>query len=110
MVKGDVELGFKKWSLGGSVRYNSRMQNIDKIFSIRNGLLDFAFPPGLGIADYRKYHDKGDLITDARLSFSASKKIEVQFIVKNLFNHIYMQRPADMQPPRTFVFQVGLRF
>ncbi len=110
MVKGDVELGWKKWSLGGSVRYNSRMQNIDKIFTIRNGLLDFAFPPGLGIADYLKYRGKGDLIIDSRVSYKASKYFEVQFIVKNLLNYIYMQRPADMQPPRTFVLQTGLRF
>ena len=84
------------------------MENIDKIFT--GGLLDVSFPPGLGIGDYRKYHNEGDFISDIRTTFRFTKNIEISFIVKNLLNYIYMQRPADMQPPRTFVLQGGFRF
>ena len=107
MFKGDLEIGFKRFGLGGSIRYNSQMKNIDKIFI--GGLLDFAFPPGLGIGDYRKYHHSGDWIADARIEYTPTKDLQLLFIVKNVMNHIYMQRPADMQPPRTFVLQIGLK-
>ena len=108
LVRGDVEIEYKRLSIGLGIRYNSRMENIDKIFT--GGLLDVSFPPGLGIGDYRKYHNKGDFVSDIRTTFRFTKNIEISFIVKNLLNYIYMQRPADMQPPRTFVLQGGFRF
>ena len=108
LIRGDVEIERKKLSFGFSIRYNSRMENIDKIFT--SGLLDVSFPPGLGIGDYRKYHNNGDLVSDLRTSFRITKNIEISFIAKNVFNYIYMQRPADMQPPRTFVLQGGFKF
>ncbi len=108
MIKGDLEVSRKKAAIGFSLRYTSRMENIDKIFN--EGLLDAAFPPGLGIGDYRKYHKGGDLVVDCRVSYDVVKSIRLSFLVKNIFNHIYMQRPADMQPPRTFTLQVSAKF
>ncbi len=106
MVKADVELEWRKFSAGLSMRYHSRMVNIDKIFV--NGTLDYAFPPGLGIAHYRQYRIEGDAVFDLRTAIQLNKAIRISFIVKNLFNHIYMERPADMQPPRIYVLQAGL--
>ncbi len=108
MLKGDVELSYHRLAFGVSYRYTSRMENIDKIFV--SGLLDFAFRPGLGIGHYRQYHRHGDQIVDIRTSYRVAKNLTAAFIVKNLFNYIYMQRPADMQPPRTFVGQLSLAF
>jgi outer membrane receptor for monomeric catechols len=64
----------------------------------------------LGIGDYRTNHPGGDWVVDSRLAFQVTSKLEIQAIVKNLLNHIYMQRPADMQPPRTFVLQASMKF
>ena len=108
MFKGDVSVQWKKFELGISFRYSSRMENVDRIFI--SGLLDAAFPPGLGIGHYRQYHRHGDTIYDFRSSWSISPKVKLSFIVKNLMNYIYMQRPADMQPPRQFVGQVVFNF
>lgn len=108
MIRADIEISRKKFSVGASMRYNSRMENIDKIFT--GGLLDAAFAPGLGIGDYRKYHNRGDLVIDLRISYSITKNVQLSFIIKNVSNHIYMQRPADMQPPRTFALQGSVRF
>jgi hypothetical protein len=108
MLKGDVDAAYRSFSFGLSIRYASRMQNIDKIFL--GGLLDLAFPPGLGIGDYLDYHKEGDWIIDTRVSCDIHKNLRIFFIVKNVFNHIYMQRPADMQPPRIFVVQAGFHF
>lgn len=105
MIKADLGIEWKKFEIGLSVRYTSRMENIDKIFV--SGLLDFAFQPGLGIGHYRKYHRHGDTVYDLRTSWSISDNVKLSFIVKNLTNYIYMQRPADMQPPRMFIGQVN---
>lgn len=104
MLKGDIDFKWRKFSAGLSVHYMSRMENVDKIFV--SGLLDFAFPPGLGIGHYRANHTGGDIVYDLRTSCRFSKNVELAFIVKNLLNNIYMQRPADMQAPRIFVGQV----
>jgi iron complex outermembrane receptor protein len=103
MVRGDLEFVYRKISFGTSLRYTSFMENIDRIFT--SGLLDALFPPGLGIQDYRNYHRNGDMIIDMRAGFEHSKNFRFSIIVKNVFNHIYMQRPGDMQPPRAFMVQ-----
>jgi outer membrane receptor protein involved in Fe transport len=108
MLKADVEAKWKKIMFGVSVIYNSRMENMDYIFV--SGILDFAFPPGLGISHYRKYHNHGDVVTDLRLGYNATDHLKISFIVKNVFNYIYMERPSDMQPPRSFVCQLGWNF
>lgn len=108
MAKADVEVVYRRFSAGVSVRYFSRMENIDRIFV--SGLLDFAFPPGLGVGHYRTYHKHGDTIFDLRLSCKVHKNVSAAFIVKNVFNYIYMQRPADMQPPRVFTGQLNFTF
>lgn len=108
MWKADVEWSLGRFSTGVSVRYFSRMENIDRIFV--GGLLDFAFPPGLGIGHYRKHRTGGDMIFDYRISCRVHKNVSAAFIVKNVFNYIYMQRPADMQPPRLFTGQLNFTF
>lgn len=106
MGKADLEFNFRKFSLGGSLRYNSKMENIDYIFL--TPLFDQISPPGLGIGDYRLQHDRGDLVLDARAGYQLNKNVKATFIVKNVTNYIYMQRPADMQAPRIFFFQLGI--
>lgn len=108
LVRADLDFTFRAFSAGMSARYNSRMINIDKIFT--NGILDGFFSPGLGIGDYRKYHRGGDLVLDMRVGYQVTKNVELSLSVKNILNHIYMQRPADMQPPRTFTFIAGVKF
>ena len=107
LLKADVEFEWKLVSVGLSMRYHSRMVNIDKVFT--SDLIDNSFAPGLGIGHYREFRTSGDAIFDLRTAVQLSKEFKVSFIVKNLFNHIYMERPADMQPPRIFVVQLGLQ-
>lgn len=108
MAKADVEVVYRRFTAGVSARYFSRMENIDRIFV--SGLLDFAFRPGLGIGHYRTHHKHGDTVFDVRFSYKVHKNVTAAFIVKNVFNYIYMQRPADMQPPRIFTGQLNFTF
>jgi iron complex outermembrane receptor protein len=100
--KADVEFGYKKISLGFSMRANSFMENMDAFFE------DKVFFPGM--KKYRAEHNKGDAVFDARFGFQMHKIAKLSIIVNNVFNREYMSRPACMQPPRTFAMQLSLKF
>ncbi|HEX8514982.1 MAG TPA: TonB-dependent receptor [Bacteroidia bacterium] len=102
-AKGDVEFGYKRFSLGGSCRYNSFMKNIDRFFVEPLSGIE-------GVKEYREKNKNGDLVFDARLSYQMNKMAKVGFIVNNVFNYEYVGRPADMQPPRTYAIQVTIKF
>jgi outer membrane receptor for ferric coprogen and ferric-rhodotorulic acid len=76
------------------------MVNIDKFF-VDN---DFITP---GVRNYRDHRQQGDLVCDMRVSYRLANHLKAAFLCKNVFNYIFMQRPADMQPPRTYVLQVN---
>jgi iron complex outermembrane receptor protein len=108
LAKADVELNYKKYSLGFSCRYNSNMSNIDKIFEedlIGNGT--YLLP---GLKNYRQIHNKGNLVFDMRLGYKLNDTYRIGFIVNNLLNAEYTSRPGDIQPPRSFVAQVQMKF
>ncbi|MEI6815547.1 MAG: TonB-dependent receptor [Bacteroidota bacterium] len=107
IAKADVEMSYKKFSVGASMRYNSFMHSIDSVF---NGKLGGIMPALQDVQDYRSKHNYGDYFIDARTSYQASTQSKVAFIVKNLLNREAMSRPADMLPPRSFVIQYTLAF
>ena len=106
LAKLDLEFSYRKFSVGFGFRYNSFMKNIDKLFV--DTLLGSLITPG--VAHYRILHRTGDVVYDLRTAFQYSPNIKLSFICKNVFNNVFMQRPADMQPPRTFVVQLGFVF
>jgi iron complex outermembrane receptor protein len=99
-AKGDIELGYKKFSVGLSCRYNSHMENIDRFFKD-------AIP---GVKEYLDKNKNGDIVFDARASYQLSQKLKIAIIVNNMLNREYISRPADMQPPRTFALQATIKF
>lgn len=99
LFKGDVEFNPGKLLFGVSARYNSFMVNVDKIFE---ELID-------GVGEYRERHDYGDWVFDLRTGYRITEQFRFSVIVKNLFNHEYMGRPADMQPPRSYAFQLSIK-
>lgn len=102
--KGDAEATFLNRVLFGlSVRFTSFMENTDK-FAL--GPLEFI----PGFLHYRSIHRVGDWVFDNRIIFKLTDQIDLGLITKNLFNHEYMGRPADMQPPRSFTLQARIKF
>jgi outer membrane cobalamin receptor len=102
LVKADVQVKWRKYAIGVSGRYNSYMENIDRIFE--ETLFGQELLPGL--KGYREINNKGILVMDMRLIVDVWKDFSVNFIVNNLFNVEYVSRPADIQPPRTFMIQL----
>jgi outer membrane receptor protein involved in Fe transport len=106
LAKIDVQLSWKDLSVGGSIRYYSYMQNIDKAFYN----LDQPNQPGSGIKEYRTLHDKGVSVFDARLGWKVNMHYKVALVVNNLMNLSYSLRPLKIESPRTIAIQVSAQF
>ncbi len=103
IAKFDCEVSYRKFSFGLSMRYNSFMEAIDKVFE----QLDIVVP---GIKDYRSIHNKGDLQFDTRIMYQVNDMLRVSMITNNLLNAECTSRPADVLAPRNFALQVQLKF
>jgi iron complex outermembrane receptor protein len=101
LAKADVEVAYKNVSCGVSMRYNSFMQNIDRIFE-QSILGNFILP---GLQEYRQLHNKGNLVFDLRFGYQIKEHYRLGFVVNNLFNAEYSSRPGDIQAPRNFILQ-----
>jgi outer membrane receptor protein involved in Fe transport len=104
IAKIDLELHYKKISVGGGFRYNDFMKNIDKIFT--EDFVSIIIP---GINEARENFTNGDFIVDVRGGYQLNDMLRFGIVINNLLNVEYMSRPADMRPPRTFAFQCNLK-
>lgn len=111
LAKGDIEVKWKGIAVGFSCRYNSFMTNIDKTFVEGISLIDGTTIEILpGLKRYREENNKGNLVFDARIGYEFMKHYRVGFMVSNLLNNEYVSRPGDVQPPRTYLLQLQLKF
>ncbi len=121
LIKSDIQLDYKKISIGWSVRYYSYMENIDRRF-IQSVLHEYNEPQyGInwdaipqtyvlpGLKSYRIQHAGGDWIHDMRISYQISKELKASFIVNNVGNAEYCLRPGDVRAPRMFLFQLMIK-
>lgn len=96
----DLQLDYKIVSLGASAYYNSFADRIDGIYYIvLKGLDDFA-----------KRRANGDFVVDTRLAVRVNPKMQVSFIVKNVGNLEYANRPGVVDPPRNYTLQLRYTF
>lgn len=94
----------KIWMVGVSLRYNSYMENIDKVFVVFP--INFASP---GVDRGRALNPDGDFITDLRGAWYYGKWT-LTLTINNLFNTEVMGRPADLRPTRLTVLQLGYKW
>jgi outer membrane cobalamin receptor len=103
ILKGDIQITWKKFSTGFGGRYFGFMKNIDKSF------YDFLDDPKLGVStgikEYRAEHDHGTFILDYRVSY-ALHDFRFSLIINNLLNTEFSLRPLTMESPRMTQLQV----
>ncbi len=121
LFKNDIQLDYKKFSVGFSTRYFSFMENVDRRFvqsilheynDIANGVNWDEIPSTYilpGLKEYREKHNKGTWMHDIRISYQVLKILKASFIINNVFNAEYAARPGDIRPPRMFVCQLALK-
>ncbi|MCU0422412.1 MAG: TonB-dependent receptor [Bacteroidia bacterium] len=100
LVKGDIELSYKKVNLGYGVQYYSRFDNIDQML--------YVVIPGL--QNYMRSVGNGDWVHQLRTGVNVNPNFTVSFIINNFTNKAYATRPARMDAPRTFILQARVNF
>jgi len=114
-VKFDIENSYHRMTLGTTVLYNSFMQNVDEVFTNskpNENVYGLIFELGTGLPStvqkFRAKYNKGTLIWDMRVAYQLTKDVKTSFIVKNMLNTVYAERPALICPPRTYTLQLSV--
>ncbi|MGE0635330.1 MAG: hypothetical protein AB7G44_02055 [Bacteroidia bacterium] len=63
-----------------------------------------------GLDDFAKRRANGDFVVDTRLAVRVNPKMQVSFIVKNIGNLEYANRPGVVDPPRNYTLQLRYTF
>ena len=104
LIKGDVEVFYKDFSLGYALYYASFPERIENLYYL-------AIP---SLLPFVQNNQDGDWVHGLRASWTwtdhekQKDKMKVSFIVKNLTNHVYALRPARFEGPVNMTLQ--LRF
>ncbi len=98
--KFDGEATYQKMRLGVSANYASQIEAIDSA-------IEFLIP---GVADFRREHDAGYLVFNARLAYEMSDQASLAIIAKNLFNAEYTVRPAKLEAPLNLTLRADYTF
>ncbi len=108
LFRSDIQLEYKRVSAGFSVRYNSHVRNLDKIFVDldESPLPQFSLPTGVG--NWMRTHRTGDTLIDVRAGLDLNEEARIAFIVNNLTNEVYSLRPLAIESPRTFQVQLSV--
>ena len=109
----DFEMIYKnKLTLGFSHQYNSRIRNIDGVFT--TDLFNTENPSigyiDIGINRSMEALNHGYHLFDLRLKYNINDSFTLGFLCENVFNKSYLIRPAYMGSPRTFMFQLKKEF
>jgi outer membrane receptor protein involved in Fe transport len=121
-IKSDFDFEAEKLTFGFNIIYKSPVENVDRLFcderdpetvieDVYNTYKLFSSFILPGYWDYRLANaDKSSVMIDARVGFKFSEHLRVSFIMKNVFNQMYVGRPGDMHPPRRFEIQLSANF
>jgi iron complex outermembrane receptor protein len=105
--KADIEFNYKHFSTGISLKYYSRIENLDKaIADFEEATINSggSLQP-IKYMDYFYNHNNGNLIIDYRISYAIKGKHKLSLISNNLLNRWYSLRPLKAEPMRSIMVQ-----
>ncbi len=102
IIRFDLQLDLKGYSVGISYRYASGFENVDNAF-----LNDVLIPGAKN--QFRNGAIDGHVF-DVRLSRKLNEKVRINAQVRNITQQIYMGRPADLSAPRLYQLQLFYTF
>ncbi len=108
--KADVEFTlFNKVGIGGSVKYFSKMENMDGVLKEFEEATIGPFTQSIRYIDYFLEKNKGKWIVDLRVSYKFNDIHKLSFICNNLLNKTYSLRPLKIEAPRSFMLQYTVK-
>lgn len=119
LAKGDIQLEYKRFAVGYSARYQSKIENIDRRF-VQSVLEEYSTPmfnysaiPGTyilpGLKENYSAFSKAFVVQDVRIAVKLSEQLRISFIVNNIGNVEYQNRPGDVRAPTTYIGQLLLK-
>jgi len=96
LAKFDLNIERDRIATGISLRYNSRMENIDRAF------IDPLFDMILGTTNAWERLNKNSMILDYRIGYNLTEEAQISFNIDNIFNKEQSLRPASLSAPRTY--------
>lgn len=100
--KMDLELVWRKWSLGSSINYLSRMEAVDAIFE------SFVVPD---LRTFRITYPEPGIVYNLRLGYATSNnRINLLLKFSNVFNRIYSLRPGLLENGRQVMLRCTLNY
>ncbi len=106
-IKFDIEFVYKSFAIGTSMKYFSKIENLDQaIFDFEDATI--ASGGTLQPILYRNYfynHNNGNIIFDMRVSYNFREYHKIAIIADNIFNKWYSLRPLKAEPMRSVTLQ-----
>lgn len=111
--KADVELSYRKFTIGYTVKYFSKLVNLDqaivdfeKVTVATGGTLQAIL-----FENFFNTHNNGNTIMDLRFSyaFGENSTHKISIVAKNFLNRTYSLRPLKIEAPRSVVFQYSYK-
>jgi hypothetical protein len=109
-LKADIEFYTGQLSIGYSIKYFSKIRNLDKAIADFERVTQTTggyLQPVLYM-DYYAENNKGNTVMDGRISYEFLKKYKISLIANNLLNRTYSLRPLKAEEVRTIMLQVVL--
>jgi len=109
-LKADLEFYTEVFSIGSSIKYFSKIVNLDKaIADFENATINAGgtIQPILYM-DYFNNHNNGNIIMDLRISFEIGQRHKISLISNNFLNRWYSLRPLKAEEMRTIMLQYVL--
>jgi outer membrane cobalamin receptor len=100
LVKFDIELSYRKVSIGYNAQYYGIYEKMDDA-------LTYAIP---GLKDFQKQSKPGEWVHNARIGMKLSPNMTLALLVNNFSNNTYAIRPAKMDQPRNYNLQLRVVF
>ncbi len=107
LVKGDIQIDYRKVSFGISIIYGSYPENIPQT---ERTAVDFISGEFGATQRYTDANINGDLVFNLRASYQVLEQLKVSFIANNITNEIYAYRPSKVEPIRNFTLQLRATF
>lgn len=111
-IKCDIEWQYRGWAVGYTLKYYSRIENLDKAIAdfeeatIQSG---GTLQPILYM-DYFNNHNNGNVVMDSRISYLFRYSHKISLIANNLLNRTYSLRPLKAEEMRSLIVQYSLKF
>lgn len=108
--KADLEFYSGAFSIGTSVKYFSRIVNLDRAIADfeRATLTTGGTVQPILYMDYFNNHNNGNIVLDLRISFEFLRRQKISVISNNILNRRYSLRPLKAEEMRTIMVQYVL--